>query len=641
MATREKTVVFSFPMTTALVADAVLTNLSPITLYIPEASPTFTSVAVEVGFQDAITATGGTITEHRVALRLGGAAYTTFTETDDITHSGENIAGVVGPIDFTAYFNTSWSGASMTCDLQVYFDQTTGTTLGMNNVTALVYITYTYDDTASTQIKTVMIPMESLIGTLPTTATNFGTSQIPQLTGVGGILPEAGVTIRDWFILIEGNENNNNTTTDFTLSANIDGGATTTFMNQEAALGSDRFCRWVYQPSIPAANASHNLQLWSSVTNKCNHVTATLFVTYEFTLTGTTRVLNSILLPIEIASPLGLTTTAEASRFTRSVSIQEPGTITLRQSGFRINYNTNATITSHRWRAGAQAYRNYTPLASVVCGMFSVQQRVDSGSAQGAGVSLSRGFNEIVIDGYSTSAANEATNLNGYLVLNYESDLAVDGIGAHAHTVRKVLMPWNMLLSDLNRVNNYSFPIVENNYWLMGTGFCFTQWVGTASMAVTFDAECLPGEGKGAGYYDIYADAYVSDAEMSCSMIWMRGRDTFKRFPTDADADRLDVEISRDYRLFTTTACGNGIWAVLTYHAHEWEAAGTITGNNASLPTTVKLVRASTDEVMQSQVLSAGVTSFAFPVNDNTEQYYIDAYQDDTHVGRSGLSTAV
>ena len=638
---REKTVCFAFPMESVLVADAVVTNLSQISLFIPEASPTFTSVFVEVGFQDVITATGGTITEHRVGLRLGAAAYTTITETDDIANSAENIAGVIGPFNFTSHFASNWTGSSMTCDLQVYFDQSTGTTLGMANVTALVYVTYTYDDTAATQIKTVPIPMESLVGTLPTTGTNFGTNQIPQLTGVGGLLPEAGVTVRDWYIVIEGNESRAGSTIDFTLTANIDGEEEVSFMAQEGALASDRFCRWVYKPSVPDTASAHNLQLYSSTANTCDHVTATLWVTYEFTLSGTTRVLNTALLPVEIGSPLGLNSTAEASRFTRTFSVQEPGTITLRQSAFRINYNTPGSVSSHRWRAGSQAYRNYTPSATVVCGMFSVQQRLDAGAAQGSGITLSRGQVTLTIDGYSTSSSIEMTNINGYAILNYESDLAAGGLGQHTHWVMKTLLDWNAQLSDLNRINSYSFAIPESDYWLVSTGFVFIQWVAGNSMGVTFDVECLSGEGKGAGYYDIYADAYVSDNERACSIIWMRGRDAFKRFPDDVGIDRVDPETSRDYRLFTSTTTGNGVLACFTYHSHTWTVAGDLTGEDPLLSTTVKLVHDATGEVMQEQILSAFTTSFSFTVYDNTEDYYVDAYQDAAHLGRSAPGKAV
>ncbi len=145
----------------------------------------------------------------------------------------------------------------MTCDLQVFFDQTTGTTFGMNNVTAVLYITYQYDDTAATQIKTVTIPLESLTDTLPTSNTNFGTNQIPQLTG-GGILPENSPVIRDWYLLIEGNENiNNATATDWTTSVSIDGAGTVTFMSQEAFGQADHYLRLIHKPAVPATTAAH------------------------------------------------------------------------------------------------------------------------------------------------------------------------------------------------------------------------------------------------------------------------------------------------------------------------------------------------------------------------------------------------
>lgn len=641
MATREKTVCFASPMTTALVADAVVTNLSQITLYLPETAKSFTSVYVEVGFQDVVTATGGTIGEHRVGLRLGAAAYTTFTELDDLVHSGENIAGVVGPIDFTSHFNTNWTGTSMTCDLQVYFDQTTGTTLGMNNVTAMIYITYTYDDASSTHIKTVPIMLESLVGSLPTAAANFGTNQIPQLTGAGGLLPESGVTIRDWFIVIEGNEANNNTTTDFTISANIDGGAATNFMIQEAGLGSDRYCRWIYKPSVPATDSAHNLQLWANVANKMSHVAVTLWVTYEFTPASSTRTLNVAWLSMEIASPLGSTTTAEANRFKRTLSVQEPGTITLRQSGFRVNFNCAATPTSTRWRAGAQAYRNYAPLLNVVCGMFSLQQRIDSGGAQGAGISLVRGHNDIIIDGYQTQAANESTNVQGYIIILYESDISPAGVGAHTHPVFKLMRAWDALGQDFERINSFSFSIPENNYWLTAAGFKVISWTNTSSMTIALDAECLAAEGKGAGYYDIYTDCYVSDVELGCTEMWMRARDIMKRFPNDAGPDRVNIETARDYRYFTTVNTQRGIVAFTCYHSLTWTAAGNISGNNASLPTQLQLVHADSGEVVQETTLAAGVTGFNFSVNDNTDDYFVTAYQDGTHVGRSGLAQAV
>lgn len=637
MATRLKTVRYAVPTRTTVITDATLTNLDQITINIPETGVTFRSVAVEVGFADVITATGGTITEHRVALRLGGAGYTTFTETDDIANSGENIAGVIAPIDFTSHFTTNWTGNSMTCDIQVFFDQNTGTTLGMINVNAVVIITYEYDDDPATnanQLKTVQIPLESLAGALPTGAnSNFGTNQIPQLTGAGGFLPEAGITIRDYYFLIEGNQQNNNTTTDFTLSVNIDSGTAFAFGTNESALASDCYQRFIFKPTaVPDTTVEHNYQMWSSVANKFNHVTVTLVITYEFTPASSTTILNSIIIPVEIASPLGVTTNAEASRFTRDFFVQEPATITLKQSAFRINFNTTGAISGLNFRAGAQAYRAYTNLGSGVCGMMSLQQRIDSGGAQGAGMTLARGRNTIVIDGYATDTGDQATNINGVIILNYHSGKASSGlVGQHNHTVEQILTPWNAQLLDRVRTNNYSFAIPEANYWLVSVGFKYFIWQSTASNAITFDVECLVGEGKGNGYYDIYADAVQTDAERGCSEVYMRGRDVFKRYPQDPDPERLDVEVARDYRLYNASTAGSGMSMLITYHSFTYEVADSISGFTGTVDLTLQ--RNINDEKI-GETSRSGDGAFSFTWYDNTEEVYVVA-SDGTNVGRS------
>lgn len=638
MANRIKTIQYAFPMNTGVIANTTTTNLAQITIYIPEVVISFRSVTVDVGFQDIITATGGTITEHRVGLRLGAAAYATITETDDIANSGENIAGVIGPFNFTSHFTTNWSGTYMTCDLQAYFSQSTGTTLGMRNVTATIVITYEYNDTATTQIKTAYIPLESLAGALTTTTnSDIGASQIPQLTGAGGILPEGGVIIRDYYFIIEGNESTS-ATTDFTLRANIDGGTAMVFGVQEAALSSCRYCRWIYKPAIPTTTTTHNFQLWSSLAARLNHVSITLIVTYAFNEPTTTRVLNSIIFPIEIASPLGATSATEASRFLRDFFIEEPGVITMMQSAFRINYNCTATPTGLRFRAGTQAFRAYTPYANMVVGMFCLQQRIDSGSSLGAGITLSRGKNTLVIDGYTTITTDQVTNINGYVIINYQSDKSSAGIGAHSHTVFHNLLQWDALLTDRVRFDATPLIIPENNYYNVGAGFIFYQFVATASQAITFDVEVLAGEGKGGGYQDIYADAYQSDAERSCSIVWMRGRDVFKRYPNDQDIDRISVQISRGYRLFTSTTTANGLMSVWTYHSNIFNVSGNITGS-AGGTITIKTYRSDNNELINTTT-RIGNGTYSFVWYDNTIPIYSEAHEDSTHIGRSVTATS-
>jgi hypothetical protein len=643
MATREKTIIYTFPMTTADVVDAVVTNLTQMTIEIPETVISFTSVFADVGFQDIVTATGGTIGEHRVGLRLGAAGYTTFTELDDIPNTGENIGGIIGPIDFTSHFTTNWTGTSMTCDLQVYFDQTTGTTLGMRNVTAQLFITYTYNDDPTvnpTQIKTVRIPMESLTGALSTTVNSqIGTNQIPQLTGTGGFLPENTVSIVDYAFVVENNEHNNNTTTDFTISCSIDSGTATNFGVQEAALGSDRYLRWVYKPAVPTTTAAHSFHMWSSVASKMQAICVELTITYKFNASATTRVLNSICIPLEMDSPIGNTTAADKSRITRDIIVSDKGTITLRQSAVRLHWNANAGLTVGV-NIGSQAARSYVLTATTVCGGFSLQQRIDSGSGQGAGITLARGRNSFILDVFGNSASVLMTNVSGYIILNYESDKETLP-GANTHTMYKLFDAWDAALRSYTSYSARGIAIPESNYWLASLGFMSYFWVSSAALAISFDAEYASTEGPGAGWEKIYSDTFIGDTEIGFSRVFFRARDAFRRCPQDTVSGRMDIETSRQWRMYNSTTAHRGLISIHSTHAITHLVEGTITGLNAALPTTLRLVDNTTREVMQEQVAAAGVSTFSFTVYNNVIEHYVDAYQDDTHVGRSALAPAV
>ena len=644
MAIAEKTVQYSFQTNPNVIPDQTLGNLSQITVEIPEANPTFTSAFLEVSWHDVITVTGGTITEHRVYFRLGGATYTAFIETDDLANTAENMAFVIGPIDMTNHFTTNWTGTSMTADVQVLVDHSTGTTLGVRNVNAILKISYQYDDTETTQLKTVRIPFD-IKGTSLSTTVNDVYSAIPQLTGVGGLFPEDSVSIKDYFFVIEGNSGNTSTT-DFSISTSIDSnaGAQLNFGTIEAALASGCFYRFVDKRSgagIPDPTTTHDFNMWSALGNPnlFGTLAVELVVTYTFNASTSTRILNSISIPIEIASPLGQTVEARASRFQRDIIISEPGTINLRQSAFRINCSTPLSMLT-RWRAGSQTYKDNQLRGSVMCGMHCLQQRIDADGSQGAGMTLVRGKNTITIDGYGTATAT-LTNLNGFILLNYESDKASGGIGKHNKSVDRILREWNAQLLTLTTITNGSFPIIEPNYWLSSIGMCLYQHLASASMAITLDTQVLSGETKGAGYLDIYADAYQSDAERGTSITWARGRDVFKRCPQDGDINRLDVESPRNYRFFCTTNLGSGAVVQATYHSHTWNVAGNILNNNALLPTEVRLVNASSLEAEQVVTLAAGVTAFNFTVYNDVIEYFVEAFQDNTKVGRSGNGVGV
>lgn len=632
MAICEKTVWFAFPQL-ADVTDRTETTLQTITLHIPEANPVFTSVYAEVGFQDVVTATGSTIGENRVALRLAGAAFVTITELDDIVHSGENIAGVLGPYDFTAHFAANWSGASMTCQARVYFELNTGS--NTRNISYVLRVTYLYDDAAATQVKTVAIPIDSRTGYLPTAPAEISPNSIPQLTGAGGILPEAGVIVRDWFILVEGNDGAI-TNADFSLVMNVDGANSFTFPLNEAALISQRFCRYFYKlASVPDPSVQHALNVNSTLGTRFPSITFTLYVTYTFTRAGTVRTLNSVHLPVNLPNTIGANSLAAAARTVAEFSIQEPGIILQRTSALRLNWIMRGSVGTIFAKCGAQSYQGYTTAGSVVVGMCSLQRIFSD-----ADFSLRRGNNLIDISCYVSSASISANTVSGYLIINYESDISSAGVGSHNHTVYKTCFVWDSLAQTAIASPARAFAIPHTNYFLNGHGFCLNVWQNTVANAVILDVAILAAESASLGFSTIFYEAYENTAELTASLVHARAHEVFRAYPQDITPNRLDIEAARVYRMQAPVTLRSGGAFIVTYHALTFTAAGVLSGHNNALPTELALVKASNGDAVQTQILPAGTAAYSFTLYDNTEDYFIDAFQSASLVGRSARAKA-
>ena len=236
MATRLKTVHYAFP-TLAALTNNTLTNLTQITIFLPETgTKTFRSVVAHITCDDIITATGGTIGTPNGRIfnfRLGAAAYTSIATTQTVTTSGENTSYHF-TADYTAHFTTNWTGTSMTSDFQIHINQNAGTTTGMVNVGVTLEITYEYDDTSTTQVKSVMIPLNAPVSNITTAAVTYDT-----FPALDTYLPETSKVYRNMYIVVQGNEHRNAATTDHTMTINL-GASTVTTGNYEGALASDR-----------------------------------------------------------------------------------------------------------------------------------------------------------------------------------------------------------------------------------------------------------------------------------------------------------------------------------------------------------------------------------------------------------------
>lgn len=637
MATRLKTVQYAFP-TLASLANNTLTTLTQITLYLPETgTKTFRKVVAKVSCDDIITATGGALNNRTTNLRLGAAAYTSVSNTSAFAHSGVNHSHFFSA-DFTSHFTSNWSGTSMTCDVQLQINQNTGITTGLVNVCVMLDITYEYDDTSTAQVKTVWIPLNAPTGALGTSKPASATDTIPALDSY---LPEASKTYRDIHIIVQGNEHKGGSTTDHTLSMQIDSLTAVTSGNYEGALSSDRWFRYVWELNGlgMTTNATHDFYLWASVA-RVNHPQVWMLVTYEFDASATTSVIQSLILPMDFASPMGGTSATDYQRAHRELWIQEPGTITLQRLAVYMHWDQMGSIGGINARVGTGSFVGYTDGASIMAGGNGCMVRND------VGVTLNRGRNTLQADIYRTDGTDLGLNLCAFWIINYTSGKHSDGVGAHNKTIS-----WNLLATGTTgavktTTVSATAPIIpEADYFVTasGTRLEYNSNSTLAPAGVTVLVERLAAEG-GIQWESAYTDIGETDPEAGLRTCYSQIRDLFMRWPNDQGSERMNMETSRRWRVALASNCSAFFtldW-LFTYHTITYTVADSISGGFSGA-TAIGLHRSDDNTYQKGELVKettrSGDGAFSFTWYDNTEELYVTA-SDGTHVGRSQDSLA-
>lgn len=655
MALRTKTIEYAFVASTASVATATLRTYTTLTVNIPETtSRTFRSVIVDFSCLDGGGGTAASTTAILTGVQINSVAVSNTTVTQTITNSGENQSFHILR-DATAYFQTNFTGTSQTVTVSM-----TNTGNATANASAKLIITYEYDDTAvTTRIKTVKIPIDGNNGDLTATYANVGglASQIPALDT---FLPEASKVYRNIFFEMLVHTGTTAAVTS-TLDVSYNGGTNTTAdLTWGAGLNSD-----VSYRRIDNITASLTTSAAQSIQAKVTNITGrptpcfsgVLVVTYEYNHSTSTRVLNSIQTPIMDESGLsGGSTTADKSRFSRKFNIQEPGTITLVQSGILASYIGSGAM-SVDFRVGSQASRVYTHAATARSGAVTHMRRIDAGGVGGvAGMTLARGMtSEIVVDWFTsgTTLGTVPSNMSALLFLNYTSDIHPDGDAVHTHTTVWGITPYSTgftgTAANKVQVTSTTTPIIpETNYWLTAAGFQLIMMpFGTAAgnIGASFSGEVQTGEGEGAGFRSFYNFIYESDAEVSPSVMWARARDDMKRWPNDPDTNRLNIETTRDYRYDNNLAVSATVgvifqsYMMMTYHAIDYEISGSITNSGGGTVTIT--AHDDANNVVIGSTTRTGNGTYTIPWYDNVGNVYTEAVESSVLIGRSATGTAV
>ena len=634
MATRLKTVHYAFP-TLAALTNNTLTSLTQITIFLPETgTKTFRSVVAHVTFDDIVTANGGTLTTKTLNFRLGAAAFTSVANANTLSNSGENISFHL-TADYTTHFTTNWTGTSMTADFQLQINQSTGTTTGMVNVGVTLEITYEYDDTSTTQVKSVMIPLNAPVSNITTGAVTYDT-----FPALDTYLPETSKVYRNMYIVVQGNEHRN-ATTDNTMTINL-GASTVTTGNYEGALQSDRWFRYVW--NLTAAGfvgtaATQNFQLSVTVA-RFNHPQCYAVITYEYNETTSTSIMNSVMLPLDVNAPFGGTTASDYQRSARDFFIQEPGTITTNKIAFFPFWSQIATMGGLNMRIGTGAFVTYTDAASQLCGTNGGMVRNDSA------FTLARGRNSLNFDVYRTDTADFGWNSSGFWLINYTSSKHSTGSGAHNHTVFwGVRQNGTAAAADNYTIAATSINIPETSYYMTAIGARLITLLSNATPAgFSVGVEKLAAEG-GIEWETIYTDIVQTDSEIGTFYAWAQSKLIFDRWPGDPDSERIDSETNRRWRvnLPQPAATGGIAWIGLsqlfTYHTITYTVSGTVSGSSGGT-VTLNVHRATSGEKVLSTTRTGNGT-YSLTWYDNTETLFVEARESGILLGRSDTGVAV
>ena len=648
MASRVKTIEYTTQtVITTLASNTNRTLTGPTSIYIPETGITFKSVVVNVmANEDSNGATN--LTSPTIAIQLGAVAFSSVTLVNPQANSGEAQAWMFSR-DVTSYFTTNWTGTTTSMSWAVRVNLSGPAT---NNHSAKLIITYQYDDSATTQVKTIRIPVESTRSTLTTSfQTVGGSTAIPAITG--SYLPETGVTIRQVWLELWGNEGTA-TNGNFTFQTRVNG-AGGTVTDWWRSLSNAVSARWAYGiVNLTAENLSvaRSLECISlTTTNRGITVGGMICVTYEYNSKTSTTIYNSLMLgAVDTAGWIGGTGSTSGGVWERNIYVEEPNTITLKESGLALYQNDSGTYTFNIAVSGdtsnQSSYSSYVLTSgSVQCGNYSLIHRIDSGGQNGvAGISLKRGKNLYRVSFYSNTT-EAGWNLSGFLILNYTSGKHINGTDVHAHSVYQHIM--DQVTGSRSQTSGIITPYLpETNYYLIG----LLMWMNynilsSTDQAFTLNADVVSGDPiqNGTGWLDIYDGSSRCDNENMNGMNYAAARSNFTRWNGDPDPNRINFKSGRSYRLDScpTDYASMGMW--YTYNNITFVVSGTcsgFSGDGSGIPVDIyRYTSANQEEEILNLTTTAGGT-FTGNWVDDTDTLFAAARQDDTHVGRSRNGTA-
>jgi len=380
---------------------------------------------------------------------------------------------------------------------------------------------------------------------------------------------------------------------------------------------------------------------------------AMMEVTYEFTVSSTTSVMNSLMLMGDYTQGRLTGSSSDFMRASVTFDIPEPTTITFypQQSAMRMYMHDSGPISGLNVRTGSEvSFTSGYSTGLGVVGGSSVLQRVFP-----SGDTLARGSNTLTADTYNTSSTNTGTGITTLFILNYVSGVHTIGgtktPGAHNQTTQ-----WRLGGNSTEATSNVLYtastaPVFSEDYYLTQVSVMEYVYIdfsagGGLNWGDIVLAEITTGESGGAAplWQEILTASIYTDPECGLIRTGVPVRDLFRMWTGDARPNRRDIENARVWRMHTLLE-QNTEWRwlrlLITHHDIERTVAGTVSGwAGDGSGITVGIHDATSGELLRTAVTAAGGT-YTTVWWDDLDTIYAEARQDATHVGRSNQGSAV
>lgn len=638
------------------------------TVYIPEiAERKFESVRLVCDYRSEWIAGTNNAIGWVMGSKLGAGATVDFTRNPTAqATANRNIVDTIDE-DLTDQFNTDFgSGTSQTFVASLIVASTIAA--NVNQITFKLVITYAFDPyAATTRLRTIRIPLQSMAGSLSASQQEFGTDGVNpvasnQIPALDTYLAEQSKVYRNLTLELWSNDANSTGTTAFTPFVQIDATAETTRATIDQASNTFQIYRDAMDLAGIDTSIAHKVSARSSLANRMVFICGFVIATYEYDHAATV-IANSAtyeaLVPLTNsgsnstgpASSSSVDAAGNTGRFVGSFSIQEPGTPVLIQSGIfvTIDSGSGGGGVTVGLKVPTQAAMRVHTLVAANSGPSPAILRLD-----GTGFAIARGDNRVVLDINGLRSVRYA-----YAIVNYTA-------GIRGGDVDRGNQPINYASHSFDSFNTAGMAEITREAWgqrppILGPAYKINAAFVEAQLrnvstsdADNFLVEQLDGES------DVGWSPSSNNTNTSAA-VFMNVRHVLaftRALNRDSiSSGKIDITKRRRY-----VAQHQQIWAGfaswswwITYHQHQFTIAGSIVidGQPAAVGKTVKIFAYSASPMLGDNLTAAldaaelvttvqtdASGAFSALVPDNTRSYFA-SYDNDGRAGRSLLGTPV